>query len=78
MSCIQSCIKSCIQSWCNKHDITASSFSEWKQTVASIIDEKISHVSTKLTTENNKNKLGLKDKRITEELESEAVPHSCS
>ena len=23
-------IKSCIQSWCNKHGVTTSSFSEWK------------------------------------------------
>lgn len=33
-----------------------SPFSEWKRAVILAIDEKISHLSTKLTTKNSKNK----------------------
>ena len=44
-------IKSCTQFWCDKHSITTSSFSQWKQAVTSAIDEKTSHLSTKVTIE---------------------------
>ena len=57
-------IKSCIQSKCNKLGVITLSFSERTQTVISKIDEKVSHLSIKLTAENNKNTLKL----ITEEL----------
>ena len=53
---------------CVKHGVTTSSFSEWKQPMISAIDRKTSHLSAKLTTENNKKKLDLNDKIITEEL----------
>lgn len=48
-----------IQSWLNKHGVSTSSFSEWKQSVVPATGGKINHLSTKLTTENNKNLLGL-------------------
>ena len=57
----------CIQSGC-LHGVFISSFPEWKQAVASAIDEKRGLVSNKLTTENRKNTLKLKDKITTEEL----------
>ena len=53
-------------SWCDKHGVTISSFSEWKQAVISAIDEKMIHLSTKLTLEKGKNTLTLKDEIITE------------
>ena len=43
-------INSCIQSWCDKHDITIPSLSEWKQAMLAI-DEKFNHLTTKLTPE---------------------------
>ena len=61
-------IKSFIQSWCDKHYVITSSFSECKRTVISALDEKISHLSIKLATGNSKNILGLRDEIITEEL----------
>ena len=45
--------KSDIQSLCNKYCVPTSSLYEWK---------KISHLSAKRTTDNSKEKLGLKDK----------------
>ena len=44
-----------------------TSFLEWKQTVTSAINEKTKQ-PTKLTTENSKNTLKLKDEIITEEF----------
>ena len=61
-------MKSFIKSWCNKHDVTISSLSQWKQTAISATNKEINHLTTKLTTKNIKNKLGLKDKIVTEKL----------
>ena len=61
-------IKSCAQCWCGKHVVATSSFSERKQVLISAIDEQVSHLSAKLTTEKSNNTLQLKDKIITEEL----------
>ena len=52
-----------------KHGIfIMSPFSEWKRAVILAIDEKISYLSSKLTTKNSKNKLRLIGKLITEDL----------
>ena len=48
-------------------DIT-SSLHEWKQTVISPLNEEINHQSTKLTTEDCKNPLKLKDEIIAQAL----------
>lgn len=42
--------------------------SEWYQAVILTIDETFSHLSTKITTENSKNTLELRDKIFTEKL----------
>ena len=44
-------IKTCIKPWCDKQNVSTSSFSEWTKAMISAIDEKINHLSTKLTTE---------------------------
>ena len=60
-------MKSCIQSWCQKCGVSTS-FSEWKKVVISAIDEKISYLSPKPSTEIHKNTLKLEDEIIHEEL----------
>ena len=60
-------IKTCITPWCDKQNVSTSSFSEWTKAMISAIDEKINHLSTKLTTEKRKNTLKL-DEKITKEL----------
>ena len=48
--------------WCDKHGVPKSLFSEWKQAVIWVIDEKISHLSTKAATEKRRKKTSkLKD-----------------
>ena len=61
-------IKSCVQSGCDKLGVNSLSFTQWKQAVISATDEKISHVSAKVTLEKKpKNMLKLKDEAIAEE-----------
>lgn len=57
-----------IQFWCNKHGITTLTFSGWKEPEISGINDRVSHLSTKLTTKNIKNALKTKDEVITEKL----------
>ena len=59
-------IRSCIQSWCNKHCVSTASYFEWKEAVMVAIDEKISHISTKVTTGKSKSILKSKNAVITE------------
>lgn len=50
-----------------KHGVYTSSYSEWKEAVKSPINEKISHISSKATTEKSKITLILKNEILTEE-----------
>ena len=61
-------IKSYIKFCCNKHGVAAASFTEWKQSAISAIDEKISNLSTKRIRKNGKNSLERKDEIINEKL----------
>ena len=62
-------IMSCVQSWCVKHAVSTSSFSEWKEAVISAFHKNVIYLSTKETIGKSKNTLKLQDKIITEELE---------
>ena len=68
MERLQCILKSFIQFWCDKHGVPTFSFSEWEGAMISAIDEKISHLSTKVTKGKCKNTLKLKNGITTKEL----------
>ena len=65
---ILSGITSCIELWCNKHGVSTSLFSEWKQIITHKIDDRINNLKTTNAAKHHVPNTKLKETAIANEL----------